>query len=424
MAIATALASIPIMVGVGVVVDYLQASNMRTTVSALADAATLAGVSGKVMSQASSPERHKEQMAAATKAFFASQLDNKPALKSLVTSYDVTTSSENKVVTAKLCFSAEAKSSILSLSGKKTIPISGCSQASAKMPEYVSVYALIDASGSMGIGASIADQTQMQRRLGCTFACHNNNAESRVYAPNCNTFDHWSQTTRCAKAIGVKTRFDVARDALLAMVDTANSLTRMPNQFTFSVSKFSDKLNDVHANSSNLASVKAAVQAMELDDGQYRTDLRLALQQILPKMPVSGDGSSPSSPRVYLVVVTDGVENRLDDMGKPYSTFSGSLPSVSMGVVRLQAFNPAGCGPIKRKGVTIMMLNTEYSVAAERSDSILMQIKSLLVPGMKDQMKTCASKPDLALNATSGGQIQAASDRLFKEIAMKPELVR
>ncbi len=163
--------------------------------------------------------------------------------------------------------------------------MANCAEARASIPTFYSIHAIVDASGSMGIGASVADQQLMQTRLGCAFACHTFNWSQPTLAPLCNTRNGYSQTPNCAERIGARTRFDVVRDRLIDFVDKAISMNRMPGQYKFSVHKFSTEPTEVHETTSDLASVKRSIETMTMDEDGAGTNLGHALRAILSKVP-------------------------------------------------------------------------------------------------------------------------------------------
>ncbi|MCU0819080.1 MAG: VWA domain-containing protein [Beijerinckiaceae bacterium] len=362
-------------------------------------------------------------------------------------SYDVKIN--NNVIQTKVCFDAQVKTSVMAVAGKSYIEVSGCAEASSAPPVYVSVYAFVDASGSMGIGASTDDQRLMNRKLGCAFACHTLDWKTPMFNPDCENRGNWddgSKTTTCARKIGAKTRFDVVRGALADVIDDAGAMAKMPNQFRFAIYKFSNTLTEVQSETTNLGVAKAAVQSMEMDIAGAGSNFREGMKALLPKIPTSGDGKTPSTPKVILLIMTDGVEGNVKEYREcrnawlngvwtrnicnywgswnPDNAFTVNEPGFYWGSERSQAIDSKICDNFKSKGVTVSTLNTEYVTPPGSNDTRFQQIQSMLRPVIRQTMAKCASREEYAYYATTPGEIQRATDMMFRSVLEKARITR
>ncbi len=433
------IAFMSITAAVGVALDYSKASNAQTQFKAIIDAAALSGVRTPTVLKTVGSPTQKDAVIAIVRADLAAQIGTKPDLKAMLRSTTVEGTIADNQLTVKICYWAEAATAFMGFIGIKAVKLQSCAQAATALPTYVSIHALVDASGSMGIGASVADQALMQKEFGCAFACHTINWGQPTYSPRCERGYWFSMTTACAKRVGARTRFDVVRNTLIDMVEEAQAATHWPGQFKFSVHKFSNTATLVHATSGDLASVKRAVQVMMPDVDGAGTNLRYALQQIRTRIPAGGDGRSPTTPKVYLIILSDGVEGNVDEQctvernistcrywgtSIPDANFTLNHPGFYEGVERTQVIDSAPCTPFKTNGVNVMTLHTEYATPPNTTDSRFRTIRTVLGPVIKSRMQECASSRDMAYSATTPAEIQAAMDRMFKSITLRARLTQ
>lgn len=438
-----ALSLIPILGLMSVAIDFSNASRVRSSLGSAADSAVLAGVSESVVKQTLNWNEQKEESLKVIKSQFealTSDMKQKGILQNV--SYDVRI--KDHAIETKICYDGIVKTAAMAVAGKNFLDVSGCAFASSAPPVYVSVYALVDASGSMGIGASTADQTLMNRRLGCAFACHTLDWKTPMFNPDCKNNGGWddgSKTTTCARRIGAKTRFDIVRGALADVIDDAGAMAKMPNQFRFAIYKFSNTLTEVQRETTVLGTAKSSVQAMEMDIAGAGSNFREGMKALLPKIPASGDGKTASTPKVILLIMTDGVEGNVNEYRecrkvsgnnvcnywgnwRPDNQFTVNEPGFYWGSERSQAIDAKICENFKAKGVTVATLNTEYVTPPGSGDARFQQIQSMLRPVIRQTMSECASRPEYAYYATTPGEIQQATDMMFRSVMEKARITR
>ncbi len=421
-----ALSLVPVTIAGGGMLDFARLNKSRTVLASVADAAVLAGVNDHVVS-AAKPWAVQEQaslnaMKDAFKQFLAKNTDS--SLTLVTDSYTVTI--DNNVITAKICYTAKQSNSLLQFAGMTSNTFSGCATASSAPPTYFSINFLVDASGSMGIGASTADQTLMNNKLGCAFACHTTDALAPCPQP----------TTSCAKAIGANTRFDVVRSAIATVLNEAKATQTLTDQFSFSVHKFSNTLTEVAATSKDANAVATKVTTMSPDAKGAGTNLRAALASMAPKITV-GDGKSPDSRKAFLLILTDGVEGNVNEYEEngaqgwrtygnwsPDPNLTVSNPGFYAGAERSQAVDPTMCNAMKAKGVTVLTLHTEYLTPVGSSDYRFQQIQSQLKPVIATRLRDCASTADFAFNASSPEEIKTGTQKMLAAVLAKARLTQ
>jgi Flp pilus assembly protein TadG len=190
-AVITALACLPMVAAVGCVIDYTDASMIKTKLQAASDAAALATVSvnSSVITTAKAMTGTGTVSGGSTYAtnFFNSNLSTAPenvGYQSLSLTPTPTVTLSGTTVTAKISFSANVPTYFLGVLGHSTIPVNGTSTASYSLPTYINFYLMTDVSGSMSMPSSAAEQARLMAvnpdnmqgspgyPQGCQFACH------------------------------------------------------------------------------------------------------------------------------------------------------------------------------------------------------------------------------------------------------------
>ena len=183
-AIITALAALPMMAAIGCVIDYSNASMIRTKLQAAADAAALATVSinSPVIATAKGMSGGGAVSGGSTYAsnFFSANL---PAGYTSV-SPTATVTLNGTTITAVVSFSTTVSTYFMGILGYPNITIASSSSASYKLPTYINFYLMLDVSGSMSFPSTAAEQARLMAvnpdnlqgspgyPQGCQFACH------------------------------------------------------------------------------------------------------------------------------------------------------------------------------------------------------------------------------------------------------------
>ncbi len=188
-AIITALAALPMMAAIGCVIDYSNASMIRTKLQAAADAAALATVSinSPVIATAKGMSSGGTVSGGSTYAsnFFSANL---PAGYTSV-SPTATVTLTGTTVTAVVSFSTTVSTYFMGIIGYPNITIGSSSTASYSLPTYINFYLMLDVSGSMSFPSTSSEQQRLMAvnpdnlyptnsppnngyPQGCQFACH------------------------------------------------------------------------------------------------------------------------------------------------------------------------------------------------------------------------------------------------------------
>ena len=188
-AVITALATLPMVAAIGCVIDYTDASMIKTKLQAAADAAALGTVSvnSSVVTTAKAMSSGGTVSGGSTfaNAFFNANLSTSPenvGYTNLTPTSTVTLT--GTTMTAKVSFTANVPTYFLGVLGRSTIAVNGSSTASYTLPTYINFYLMVDVSGSMSMPSTAAEQARLMAvnpdnlqgspgyPQGCQFACH------------------------------------------------------------------------------------------------------------------------------------------------------------------------------------------------------------------------------------------------------------
>jgi Flp pilus assembly protein TadG len=188
-AVMSALAALPMIAGVGCVIDYTTASMIKTKLQAAADAASLATVStnSSVIVTAKNMTGSGTVSGGSTYAlnFFNSNLSVAPENVGYTSlSPTATVIKSGTKVTSTVSFTANVPTFFMGVLGYSKVAVSGTSSASYALPTYINFYLLLDVSGSMSFPSTAAEQARLMAvnpddltgsngyPSGCQFACH------------------------------------------------------------------------------------------------------------------------------------------------------------------------------------------------------------------------------------------------------------
>jgi len=408
--------ALPVMLmGTGVVMSYVMAVRMKTRLDTAADAAVLSVVSQPGSQTGDDGAAGDAARNAMLQAFFQK---NAGADYTSVKTTTYTTSKNNGTIKANIAWSAQSATILPAFFATKMLTMTGSSAATSAEPLYVDIYALVDASGSMGIGASAADQTIMQNGMGCTFACHLQGGDTTAHK------------------LGATLRFDVVKNAVATMVSAAKTRALVPNEFRFAIYKFSNRLTKVRALSADNTAVANALNTMTLDG--YKTPAGLegagtnfykALSDLQNEIGTPGDGKTPGNPLIFLLILTDGTGDDVFEQPTPSAgswikdpLFKTYAPVVKDNNQFITGFDPANCAPFKNKGISVMTLDIGYVIPPGTTDARYIDIGTVLKPKIQANMRACASRTSYAHQAETPSEIETAITQMFESAFSKARL--
>lgn len=410
--------TLPILITLaGGAIEYNLVVSQKQRLKAAADSAALAAVNEASIAYRGEHDVDLEELieTIATSTFEAS-ISKEGILSDTLA--DVTANVLNNRLSVDVQFSANYDSIITGLAGVDQIALSGVSSATISTASFVNINLVFDVSHSMGIGATIADQQQMGDLINCAFACHIGGSNNSSY--------------RKVQASDAQMRIDVARNAALNAINTANSITVRPDQITYSVYEFDNELHEIlpigHANASDINFVQSTIaNSIELTPYDGGTNIENALQQLQSKIPRSGSGSNSEDRLQYVVVLTDGVEStqaRLQSGGwiqHPDAIINSPSRRHAHHEVNY-ALNSDVCNYYNANNIDLYFIYTEYDYPGSGNFSGHNQqrfgfIQDTLFPIIPDRFESCTQEPRNLLKASTPAEISKTFSEILGDIA-------
>ena len=449
-AIIFAFAALPLMLLIGIGIDYFHDLSLKARLEEAADAAALAAANTATAfvknnsATESGTQLTNDAIAAGVaqglRAFTANigvaatEMTAFTPVISVTPTTIVNGNEKTNGFQSSVQYASQFNTAFGPLVGVNQFPLAGVSKATAAFPAYMDLYFLIDASGSMGIGATDADQAAMLASpANCTVACHSPWQDWRngnVLLPQ--------GTYPAVRAIqpAVTLRIDVVRQAVINELKVLrDSPNTFPGQFRVAIYEFSNGLQKVFDLSSNLDGAIAAAANIDVIGaaGQGGTYATFSLGQLAQTLPSPGDGSSSTSRLGSVLLFTDGIQNDSSptanggeiDACSFASNFTPYSPT-SACEWKIQGFNSADCGPIKSQGYTMYTLDFIYytTPATVATDARYAFIANTLNPSVQRNMADCATSAANAVYAMTPADFDNALAALISQVLANVHLTQ
>lgn len=331
----------------------------------------------------------------------------------LTTAPTVTLARSGQMITSNVNYAATSPTSFGGLFGVRSFPLGASAGSSLTLGSYIDFYLALDVSGSMGLPTNIDDATKLQKvNSGCQFACH--------YSGN-------DAGYKAARSNGIKLRIDSVGTAVAHLVQTAKNTQTMPNQYRMGAYPF---VNDVFEASplstsyDGVAAVGNTLADSYLDTGLATPQSKSMgaggthFENVLPDLQnyvkSIGSGVNQYSPKPFLFLVTDGMDN-----AQTYTSngFNGSQPK--------EPNNFNYCQYAQSIGVVISILYIPYQpvlnpTSAQKAESD--QVNAI-IPKIPDDLKACAS-PGFFFTANTDADIDTALQAMFNQAVKAARLIK
>jgi hypothetical protein len=315
-----------------------------------------------------------------------------------ISNVSATATDSNGARVAAVTFKASRTNDFLRAVGFPATNIGGSAKAasSSARTSYVDIYALLDDSPSMGLGATIADQTKLMSLtpMNCQFGCHETG--SGAASPDNYTI---------AKSNGVQMRIDVMRNSWINLINQANN---GGSGFKFAAYTFDATLNLVQPLTSSAATALASANNIDLFAVDFSapgsTYADNALQAMAANIPSAGDGSSSANSKKYLIYVTDGVQD--------FDSCSNFMCH------QTQVLTASSCTALKNKGINLAVIYTTY---LPMNNTYYTSEVQPLANNIAPALQSCATS-GLYFEATDATGIVNAFSSIFAQIASNPRL--
>lgn len=426
-----AIALVPMLLAIGMAVDYARAARLRTKLNAVADSAALSAVTQTVMDQ--SPG-NAQTIALAMFDQQASPLAGLVPTRTrrtiAVADNSMTTGTSSTTRTAQVRYSADVVNMFAGILGQSITTISGVAQATAAAAADTDFYLMLDSSPSMDLPATTAGIAKMKSLTpmqgdgrGCAFACHQSDRkDARIVDNPINpATGQRMDNYELARANDVVLRTDLVTLAVRNLTQTAKSAAAANRAiYRMALATFNVDYRDIVAKPTDLDTVSTRVTESAVPivckhkqhickvDNDRMTNFDSAFSGASTNLPTQGGGGTGQSgdtPEAILFIVTDGMRNDSSQRG-PIDTDA--------------------CDAIKRRKIRIAILYTRYIPESVDDDWSIQNIqKRYLLPTdlISPALATCAS-PGLFNMVTSDGDISAAMELLFKRAISSARLTQ
>jgi Flp pilus assembly protein TadG len=402
-----AVVAIPLVLMVGVGVDYTSGADRQAQLNAAADAAALSAVTPNAMAATTT--------AATTTAknTFGAQASSIPGVTYNAANVTVNIVTAGLGRTVTVSYTAASQNAFSGALGMNTITLGGSATATAGLAPNINFYLLLDSSPSMAIAATQAGINTMVNNTsaqgGCAFACHETNPTPSDVAGNPGGIDNY----KLSQNLGVALRIDNVRAAAQNLMTTAQNTENTNNaSYKMAIYSFDTGFNAIQALTSNLTTAKTAAGNIKFltvysngnltssnannDTDTNYTNAMGSLNTLMPN-PGSGTAVAGDTPQEVMFFVTDGVGDE--------DTNGGS------GVTRkISVIDTALCNTIKTRGIRIAVLYTTYLPLP--SNGFYVGNIAPFQPNINPTLQSCAS-PGLFYEVQTGGDISAALSSLF-----------
>jgi len=464
-----ALAAIGMFLIVGLALDYSRALTAKGVLNTATDAAALAALSSMRTDYANNVDSTtmvNNAAAAAQRAFVANAGNDYAMLNAPPT---INVARTGQVVNATVSYQARSPNVFAALANVANMNISHSGAASMTMPSYLDFYLLLDVSESMGIPSTASEIDRLAAINpdylnlypgGCTISCHftaykacQNAAGQTVYCQGFNltrTAGNSSNTpvntvapyycTSPGTNACIQLRLDAVAYATQLLVQTAiNDETNdnLPNQFRIGLYPFVRWMQPLQALTTDLATVKTSAATLTnwIDNGYGQstqsydssgnllshgtgsggTHFENALPAVNSLITTVGDGSSTSSTKPFVFLVTDGAQDN------QYQQNNGSWT----GSNHATTLDTSNCTTIKNRGVTLAVLYVPY-VPIPNPTTIWNDEDGYAnnnIPNIPPALQSCAS-PGFFFTASSPTDINNAMIAMFNMAVQKARLTQ
>lgn len=356
-----AIVSVPLLIAMGMAVDYTRAYNVQAKMGGDLDAALLAAIK-----QVGTGD--EDDIKALVGEWFAAQTELGSGYT--LNDDDIVIDTSGHTITAKV--SAPVETSFLKIAGINTITVAVLTSVTGTSTDYVNVYIVLDKSASMLLAATTGGQASLISKT--AFSSKSDSSEGCVFACHTSIHSGRSSNYQIAVANGITLRTDVQLNAVkkvLELVATANSTKNhvKVGYYTLGTSTTGNSLvnssyetvNGIHTvqspiySNSTLTELLTTSSELSSATAYSSSDFR-ALKDLATIVGSNGDGSSESSPLKIVMLITDGAQSSMGWVG------TGSSAKY------ITPMNPAWCDNIKNNDATMAVLYTEYLAVADGDD--------------------------------------------------------
>ncbi len=426
----------PLLMSLGIVIDYSRGMDEKSRLDAAIDAAVL--FASTKAAQNGYKNTFTEELAAA-QSFFNAQVGSVPNVTINPITLTVGKDPANPGMIKSTAYYSGTMNSWMRnpfTGNSVTIPISGSASSEVSLPSYIDFYLMLDNSPSMGLAASPAEITRMRTATTnagvetCEFACHTIRANGSS-DPN----DNYA----IARKNSIKLRVDLLAEAtqsLTQMAEQTQNKTGLSKQFRMGIYPFNRTVtalssttsktsmtsdNGITDNLPNAGSIAAGMSlAPYLNDGNYfLTDFTVAFSSMNKVVSNPGDGRTSSTPQKYVFFITDGVQ----DLPQGWSTMTDiKYTKWDYWGHTLGPVDPKVCNALKDRGIKVAVLYTTYYATAPGASPLYDNDIAHWAGDISTNLRSCAS-PGLYYVADTSG-IKTMLAQMFTDAVKNAKLTK
>lgn len=410
-----AITLLALLAACGLAIDYSAAQDRRSKLDSSADTAVLAAVKAARDAFVDGRTDWEASAQQAGHAVFVQNSKNVLGGASELKNVTITVTRSGNEFRGVLDYTAAYPTRIMKMFRQSEIVVKNTMTAHFAVANYLDVHLLIDASPSMGIGATLADQTTMQNAMGCALACHQDPGNWIAF-----------------QATGARTRIDIVRDAVRKFIDDLKSERLTADQVRISITLFSNDIQQIFASSTDLDAAYAAATSINLmDHPGFGSNSAYSLNRLNSAIPPGGQGYRADDRKSYVVLLSDGIEDSRyqPDPAVPEAidpNFVNTDPYYLAYSERLQSMERASCEPVKANNHNMMTAHVEYLVPPAWTASAVPRfdfIRDNLVDKSIAEYEACASAPSMAYKASESADVAPMFEQILNEI-MSPSALR
>lgn len=438
--IITCFALVPIIGLASLAIDFGSALTSKSKLNAAADAAVLTAITTAqtdVIAGQATATAVSDGKAQALKAFKT----NAGAVYSLLSADPVIDLIRNgQTFTASASYKGSIRTAFGRMFNAASFPIGGHASSSLTMASFLDFYLLLDVSSSMAIPSTASEINRLAsidpdyRNVypgGCVVACHftaykacqdvyGRTVDCQGYNLSRNGGNSANTPVSYCPQPGTKACIQLREDAVAYAVQqlllTAQSTQTVTNQFKVGLYPFIAHMQALQALTTNLTTVSSAAAGLTslLDTGNPNglgsggTHFENALPEMNKVISSSaiGDGSSSSSRRPFVFLLTDGAQDNQYQLGN--GSWSGSNSATTV--------DTSNCALLKNRGITLAVLYIPY-VPIPNPTTIWGDEDGYAnrnIPYIPPSLQTCAS-PGFFFTASAPSDITNALQAMFAQ---------
>jgi Flp pilus assembly protein TadG len=360
--LALALTLVPMVIAIGVSVDYVRAWNVRLKMQNDLDAALIAAIKDV---DALTEEKLQKKVS----AWFDAQADLTDSSYALSSS-NITVNKTDRTIEATARGTIET--SFLKIAHVDTIAVAARSAVSGPATSYMEVYIVIDKSASMLLVSTSTLQAKLRgdKNISCEFACHD--TTDPVYKKGTTTKLADSYYDYIKNTYSASLRSDVAVDAVSEVLDLIDNANASNGRIKVGLYTLGEGLSEVLAPTTTISQARSYLKddsrGLTSATSERATYFDKSLTTLESKVGVAGDGSSAASPLKLVLLLTDGVQSERGWVvwwEKPnYDVLNWNTSQSDTAKKRIldvvTPLSPNWCAGMKDNGATVGILYTEY----------------------------------------------------------------